>query len=352
MATTNQFELKQAIIHWEVRLLQSENLKTSDIYELKDHLILQIENLQKIGLNEEEAFWVAQKRIGSIEALNQEFGKVNLQTTNHKYLIMMLLGVIIFWNVSFMMQIIANVFSYLNITFQYFKANWADFSIRWLMLLIVFLLGRYFLRHRVNLIQKFYLLISQRPHLLVIILICSTFALTALSHFTWLWLVRLDREHFHTVSYNLYHYQGFLGIIILLVFWLLVAEYQKGSLFNFRRIFEKANFWFLLLISFAIKFLTTGGMPIMHLNNNYVGYFISFIIYAGFAYLFSFNQRYSKFLLAIILLFHSLWSSLVILSDDPDHPFIIMLFISDFVGIISGITLGELRGKFNLLRTK
>lgn len=349
MATTNQFDLNEAVKNWEIQLSQSENLKNSDIYELKDHLFLQIETLQKVGLNEEEAFWVAQKRMGAIETLNQEFGKVNLQTANHKYLIMMFLGVIIYWNIVFLMQITANVFSYFNITSQYFKVDWADFSVRWLLLAIVFLLGRYILRYRGNLIQNFYLHIAQKPHWIVVNLIIITFALTALSHFTYMWTIRLEREHFHTISYHLSHYQGFLGIIILLVFWLLVAEYQRGSIFNFKRIFEKANFWFLLLISFAIKFLAAGGMPSMHLHNYFVTYTFVFIIYASFGYFFSFNQRYSKFLLASILIFHSFWSTLVLISDNPEHPFILLLFIADFVGAIFGFMIAELNKKVKLL---
>ncbi|MET2984365.1 permease prefix domain 1-containing protein [Aureibaculum conchae] len=59
---------------------QNPNITIDNTNELESHILEEIEQLQKIGLVEEEAFLIAKKRMGNTDMLTQEFSKVNRKT--------------------------------------------------------------------------------------------------------------------------------------------------------------------------------------------------------------------------------------------------------------------------------
>jgi hypothetical protein len=348
MAKPHSFNLDQAIKHWENKLLESENLTIADVYELKNHLLEQIDELKQANLSEEEAFYVAQKRLGSIDALNQEFGKINHQTANHKYLIMMLLGVIMFWNFSFLMEIIGNLFTVLvfrpnQLSLKEIDVDlrWFDFTFRWILLVSILSLGWYFLRRKNDFIPRFYTSILQKPYKLLIPLLLVTPVLAILNQVIYRWIIRLDRDFYFGFSYHLIHFKAYFGIILLLVFWLLVIEYQKGFIFSMIDIFKKANFWFLFIISFGIKSFPTLGTPALAFSGLMGWHIVDFLVYAFFAYYFNYNQHYSKKTLLGILLFHSIWVTGFVLYYNPENNHIIQIMMMDVVGALVGLGLSE-----------
>ena len=50
-------------------------VRSSDVAELEDHLRAQIEGLAEAGLSEDEAFLVAVKRLGNLDAVSREFAR-------------------------------------------------------------------------------------------------------------------------------------------------------------------------------------------------------------------------------------------------------------------------------------
>jgi Domain of unknown function (DUF4153) len=60
---------------WRAHLRRSRAITDSDAEELEDHLREQIASLSAGGLSEDEAFLVAVKRIGAIDALTREFAR-------------------------------------------------------------------------------------------------------------------------------------------------------------------------------------------------------------------------------------------------------------------------------------
>jgi hypothetical protein len=88
------FDLNQQIAQWRQSLGQSESLVRSDLDELESHLRDQIDQLSLSGLSSEEAFWVAQRRIGNTANLPGEFAKVNGSAVFHRRLQWMLTGVL------------------------------------------------------------------------------------------------------------------------------------------------------------------------------------------------------------------------------------------------------------------
>lgn len=67
------FDLNQAIVQWRAALAAQPNLRNSDADELEDHLREEIAGLTAGGLSEEEAFFVAARRLGTPQDLSGEF---------------------------------------------------------------------------------------------------------------------------------------------------------------------------------------------------------------------------------------------------------------------------------------
>ena len=77
MENTRAFDLNLAVQQWRERISSSPALREEAVDELEDHLRENIASFELRGLTEQEAFWVAQHRMGSSESLEAEFGKVN-----------------------------------------------------------------------------------------------------------------------------------------------------------------------------------------------------------------------------------------------------------------------------------
>jgi len=77
MENQTSFDLSGAIQKWRRNLAQSVALRSADLDELEAHLRDAISALQAAGLSSEESFLIASRRIGSRDALESEFGKIN-----------------------------------------------------------------------------------------------------------------------------------------------------------------------------------------------------------------------------------------------------------------------------------
>jgi len=79
MANPTSFDLNQAIREWREDLNTSPAFRAGDLDELESHLRDSVGALQNQPLSPHEAFWVARGRLGTGEALQSEFGKVNAE---------------------------------------------------------------------------------------------------------------------------------------------------------------------------------------------------------------------------------------------------------------------------------
>lgn len=77
MESRTEFNLENNIQQWKSNLTNKNNLTKSNIIELESHLFDLINDLESKGLNEEESFIVARKRIGKTDDICLEFDKVN-----------------------------------------------------------------------------------------------------------------------------------------------------------------------------------------------------------------------------------------------------------------------------------
>ena len=98
------FELKESIVNWKQKLNSSNSLTSNDIEELESHLLDEIDSLKEKDLSEEEAFFVATSRLGSVDLLSNEFIKVNTKTMFFKKIVLLLGGYVV---ISFIQNLIS-----------------------------------------------------------------------------------------------------------------------------------------------------------------------------------------------------------------------------------------------------
>jgi hypothetical protein len=78
MESETQFDLDEAIRNWHEHLNESSRLSAEELEELELHLRDSVNALQKRGLSQEEAWIIAERRLGKRQALKKEFAKVAL----------------------------------------------------------------------------------------------------------------------------------------------------------------------------------------------------------------------------------------------------------------------------------
>jgi hypothetical protein len=86
------FDLNQELTKWRDSLAESEALSVSAIDELENHLREEIESLVSRDLSEEEAFWLARRRLGGACDLVGEFAKINKSVVLRARLFWMVAG--------------------------------------------------------------------------------------------------------------------------------------------------------------------------------------------------------------------------------------------------------------------
>src|SRR5208282_4702969 len=81
MENQTRFDLNAAVENWRQELAAQPNLTSDDRRELETHLRDAIAGFQQRGLNDEESFWLACKRVGQPPQLGEEFRKASLTIT-------------------------------------------------------------------------------------------------------------------------------------------------------------------------------------------------------------------------------------------------------------------------------
>ena len=74
-ATGQAISLEEQIGQWRSFLSRRQAIRSTDVAELEDHLREQVAVLIDVGLSADEAFLVAVKRLGALDALSREFAR-------------------------------------------------------------------------------------------------------------------------------------------------------------------------------------------------------------------------------------------------------------------------------------
>src|SRR2546423_3028585 len=75
METRTRFDLSAAVQGWREQVAGQPGISAESRRELETHLIDSIAGLRERGLNDEEAFWLARRRVGNPQELGQEFAR-------------------------------------------------------------------------------------------------------------------------------------------------------------------------------------------------------------------------------------------------------------------------------------
>jgi hypothetical protein len=109
MENRTEFDLNKKIEIWKSKLSQKSNMTQDNINELESHLLDEIHELKQLGLNTEESLIIAKKRIGNVEDLTTEFGKVNKGIYFRNRIIPYLKGVLLFFAFVTILDLMTNI---------------------------------------------------------------------------------------------------------------------------------------------------------------------------------------------------------------------------------------------------
>jgi hypothetical protein len=102
------FSLNTAIENWRSQLAAQPIFTYDDRRELETHLRDMIAGFQQRGLNDEESFWLAYKRVGQPQQLGEEFVKANPTAVWRERIFWLAFG-IIFWQLTLMLVNVAKI---------------------------------------------------------------------------------------------------------------------------------------------------------------------------------------------------------------------------------------------------
>ena len=110
MEPTTRPSLATLVANWRTQAAQEETLGAEQLAELESHLLDSVDHLRELGLNDEEAFLLASRRLGQPQALAQEYRAADPALRWRKCLTWMLAGVILQMTIGVLSQIFGTVF--------------------------------------------------------------------------------------------------------------------------------------------------------------------------------------------------------------------------------------------------
>jgi len=250
METQTRFDLNVAIENWRAELASQSDLTTDMRRELETHLQDSIAGLRQHGLNDEEAFWVARKRVGKPGQLGEEFIKADPASVWRERVFGMTLAALLVWlwsnSSAQIVTIVSNAISRLLVYeipgWEMANHPWVDFGMQTLRVLVRILpicwLAYFVAKGRLNANSKLVVFFRSRSRLAVSALIWSL-----LNGCYGFWSVlhapQIQSKHMaqaiavrssFTVDYpfliNLVYSMSFPIAFIVLLVWLMPAQLQ------------------------------------------------------------------------------------------------------------------------------
>jgi hypothetical protein len=124
-----EFNLQEQISNWVRHLKTEPSITESDSEELKSHLLDLIDELKEVGLDEEEAFWVASKRMGSSFEWAADYSEGNKPLIQLRRSLFILAGVLAYFLLFFLIKSSSKllfIVLLLKKTDGYLAVNWVS----------------------------------------------------------------------------------------------------------------------------------------------------------------------------------------------------------------------------------
>jgi hypothetical protein len=101
MENQTRFDLTAAVEKWRQELAGQPNLAADERRELETHLRDALADFRQRGLNDEESFWLARRRVGHPQELGEEFIKANPAKLYRERVFWLAFGLLIYrlWDV-------------------------------------------------------------------------------------------------------------------------------------------------------------------------------------------------------------------------------------------------------------
>jgi hypothetical protein len=172
--SNQEFDLQEQINNWVISLRSVSSLTESDSEELKYHFLDLLDELKAVGLDDEEAFWVASKRMGNSFEWETAYREVNNPIIQMRTSLIILAGVLAYFLLYYFLLFSSKLlliillasgsdgFTAISWVIRYLGASHVAF--------IIFAISIYFLENRtVELIEK----IKLRPKHTVFLLVTA-----------------------------------------------------------------------------------------------------------------------------------------------------------------------------------
>ena len=228
MENRTEFNLDKSITIWKSQLSKNSNFTGDNINELESHLLDEIQGLNEIGLNNEESFLVASKRIGTVEQLTIEFSKVNRKVYFRSRILPFLKGILAFIAFMTVTELLTNtsvlIGNKLELNGNQF--NWLSIGVLIFLSLIPFIV--FYNKYKK---EKFNMrIITNIPFLVITIVITkllTIFSLISLTHNT------IGIENFGILRVNFSVFELSFVVLILIVSSILFYSNNKDKKVKF-----------------------------------------------------------------------------------------------------------------------
>ncbi|WP_028298610.1 hypothetical protein [Olivibacter sitiensis] len=228
-----QFDLNLEISKWMYRLKDEPSLTHSDSEELKAHLLDLMDELENLGLDEQERFWVASKRLGTISDWRSEFRMINKPIIQLRKVHLILTGVITYFITYYFSGAFSKLLCIVVSSLGERPANglwWMEKSLVFILLIIlIFTISIYYLDERyLSFVDR----VKVRPKHALSILFLAILLAAADTCLNPLVKIALDKNEWLLVSYyNLTSYFDYC-LPLLLCFcyaFLYFKKYNKSD---------------------------------------------------------------------------------------------------------------------------
>jgi hypothetical protein len=176
MENQTRYDLNAAVENWRNELAAQPNLASDDRRELETHLRDAIAGFQQRGLNDEESFWLARRRIGQPQQLVPEFVKANTTKVQWqtKLLIALVITVVPIWFLgkAEFHQVFVN---FGNIAYFNFSLSILMIAIVWLVFILAEVLKKMRTSPRFSVLSPF---IQTRWRVLISAVVLTVFSYT------------------------------------------------------------------------------------------------------------------------------------------------------------------------------
>jgi hypothetical protein len=224
MENQTRFDLNAAVESWRNELAAQPNLASDDRRELETHLRDAIAGFQQRGLNDEESFWLARRRVGQPPQLGEEFVKADPAKVWRERIFWM-------WLAGFLSNTLGGIARSISIALAlqlHQRGGSAQMAMQITVYALAGLIPIIFAVLLANgkmvaLFSKLTLLVENRLRLAIAALVCI-----AISSSIWIMaLAEITRSHFSgSVTQGLT--SAFYPLMILLVLiWLMPAQNRK-----------------------------------------------------------------------------------------------------------------------------